>query len=106
MDEISTFVDESAEPFSDGIDMENELTNPRRATALVDRERWDALLGALIEAEVLTAAEVAAMSERLAAKLEAHARGAMGRLTNAPELLDAARRSRDVARMCRVVRCG
>jgi hypothetical protein len=76
------------------------------ARSLICEERFKALVGALIEAEVLSPAEVAGMSERLAVRLETHAKGSIGRLTSVPELLDAARRSRDVARSCREVRCG
>jgi hypothetical protein len=74
--------------------------------SMVENERFTALLAALIDAEVLSAAEVAGMCERLADRLEGHARGAIGRLTSVPELLDAAMRARNVARMCREVRCG
>ena len=87
--------------------MENELTDPRTtARALVAEERHKALIAMLIDAAVVSPAEVATMCERLAQRLDGHAKGAMGRLTHAPELLDAARRSRDVARKCREVRCG
>lgn len=109
MDEISAFVDESAAPFSDGVDMENNLIPIHRADVartLVEQERFSALVGALIEAEVLSPAEVAGMCERLAVRLEGHAKSAMGRMTSAPELLDAAMRARGLAARCREVRCG
>lgn len=87
--------------------MENEhALDTRRAHSVVAEERWQALLGLLIDAEVVSPDDVAAMSERLAQKLEGHARGALGRLTSTPELLEAARRAKNVARLCREVRCG
>lgn len=78
------------------------------ARALVAEERWQAMLGMLIDTEVVSAAEVAAMCERLAERLEGHASGELvsAYVPHAPELLEAAGRSRNVARLCREVRCG
>jgi len=86
----------------------NVLTIERAETArtLVEQERFSALIALLIDAEVVNGEQVAAMCTKLADRLDAHARSSMGRMTSVPELLEAARRSRDVARMCREVRCG
>jgi len=67
------------------------------ARATVDNERWQALLALLIDAEVLSPAEVAGMCERLADRLETH---------DGREFTDGAMRARNVARLCREVRCG
>jgi uncharacterized alpha-E superfamily protein len=79
------------------VDLNERREAAAAVRATVDNERWQSLLALLIDAEVLAPAEVAGMCERLADRLETH---------DGREFTDGAMRARNVARLCREVRCG